>query len=246
MRQVMQEVNVGGTKNIVTALLPQRHVRLVYMSSVVAVGASFDGTLLNEMSPYTLSSLQLGYFESKHEAEQIVLQAVAVHGLNAVAVNPSTIYGPGDATKASRQTQVKVARGQMPFYTSGGISVIGIEELIDAVITAGQKGQTGQRYILAGENITIQQLFELIANCSGVKAPRFYLPNAIVHGLGRVSDLLEQFGKKGPLTRETAWTATLYHWFDSSKAKKELGLRSQPAARAVEQSVKWMKDHNFI
>lgn len=246
MRAQMEQVNVGGTRHMIEAVLTTKVPRLVVMSSVTAVGASFDRVPLNESSPYNVGHLNLGYFETKHAAEKLVMDAVSTRGLNAVVVNPSTIYGPGDAKKGSRGVQVKVAQGRMPFYTHGGVSVIGIEELVEGVLAAAAKGRTGERYILSGENITIQKLFELIAQAANVSAPQIGLPNFLVHGLGQMGEVLERFGKKGPISRENAWTSTLFHWFDSQKAQKELGLKLRPAAHSIEQSVKWMKDHKII
>jgi dihydroflavonol-4-reductase len=245
-RPLMEQVNVQGTAHVVTACLQNKVRRLVYLSSVVAVGLSFDGQPLNEESPYTISKLNLGYFETKHKAEQIVFKAVQTSGLDAVAVNPSTIYGRGDAKKGSRSMQIKVAQGRLPFYTSGGVSIVAVEDVIDGILAAWSKGQRGQRYILAGENILIKDLFALIANEAGVKPPSLYLPNGIVKSLGALGDKLEKFGLKGPLSSENAWTATTFHWFDSAKAKRELGFDARPAREAIQQSVSWMKETGLL
>ena len=246
MRQAMDLVNVTGTKNMVEAAVKHNIQRFVHMSSVVAVGASFDGKPLNEDSPYNVGHLNLGYFETKKAAEDLVRKSVEHSQLNAVMVNPSTIWGAGDAKKGSRKTQVKVARGKFPFYTSGGASIVAIEDVIAGIMAAWEKGKTGERYILSGENISIKDFFGYIAAEAGVKPPPVYLPNPVVHTIGKVGDLLEKIGKKGPLNSETAWTATLYHWFDSSKAQNELGLQMRPARESIAASVQWMKDNHVI
>jgi dihydroflavonol-4-reductase len=216
------------------------------MSSVVAIGASFDGTPLNEESPFNLSRLNLGYFETKRDAEIIVQQACQRGQLEAVILNPSTIYGAADAKKGSRKTQVKVAQGKFPFYTSGGASIVSVHDVVQAVLRARLSGRNGERYILSGENLTIHQLFQQIADLAGVESPKIYLPNPVVHGLGKLGDLLEKFGKKGPLNSETAWTATLFHWFDHGKASAELGFNPRPAAEALKESVDWMKQNGIL
>lgn len=245
MRPLMEQVNVGGTRHVVEALqgTPKR---LVYMSSVVAVGASFTPEPLNENSPYSISHLNLGYFETKRKAEELVITACRTGELNATIVNPSTIYGPGDAKKGSRKTQIKVARGQFPFYTSGGVSIVSVHDVVEAVLTARTKGRVGERYILSGENLSIQELFERIAQLAGVKPPSIYLPKAVVHSIGWAGDLLERLGRKGPLNSENAWTSLLYHWFDYSKAKAELDFHPRPAQFALGESVHWMKEHGLL
>ncbi len=243
-RPLMDKVNVGGTKNIIKVCEELKISKLLYFSSVTAVGAGFsDKEILTEDSPYNLKKLNLGYFETKRLAEEAVVTACKENKINASIVNPSTIYGAGDAKKGSRGTQLKVAKGTFPFYTSGGVNIISIHDVIKAAYRAFEVGKNGERYILAGENITIKQLFEIIAGCTGVKLPHIYLPNFIVKALGFIGDILEKFNKKGPLNSETAWTSTLFHWFDSSRAQKELELDPRPAKESIEESVKWAKEN---
>lgn len=246
-RQQMDQVNVQGTANVLAAMQRKNCARLVYMSSVVAVGAGRSPQeILDENSPFNIHDLNLGYFETKYQAEQLVLKAVQSKKLEAVILNPSTIYGPGDAKKGSRKTQLKVARGEFPFYTSGGVSIISIHDVVDAAMTALTRGRNGERYILCGENITIRQLFEIIAERAGVNPPKFYLPNILVHSIGKIGDKLEAIGKKGPINSENAWTSTLYHWFSHEKASRELGLNPRSAKVAIAESVDWMREHHLL
>lgn len=245
MRPLMESVNVGGTRNVAYALRGTGK-RLVYMSSVVAVGASLKPIPLNENSPYTVGPLNLGYFETKKKAEDLVMNLCGSGELNATMVNPSTIYGATDAKKGSRKTQVKVARGEFPFYTSGGVSVVSVHDVVEAVLAAKEKGRVGHRYILSGENMTIHELFNRIAELAGVRAPWLYLPNPVVRSIGLVGDTLEKLGKKGPLTSENAWTSILFHWFDHSKATAELGFQPRPAQQALSESVEWMRNNGIL
>jgi dihydroflavonol-4-reductase len=245
-REPMHAVNVVGTKNVITACRACGVRKLVYLSSVVAIGASFDGVPLNEASPYNIAHLRLGYFDTKHEAEALVRTAVLEGHLDAVMINPSTIYGPADAKKGSRSVQLKVARGKFPLYPPGGVSIVSVEDVIDAVIAVWQIGKPAERYIVSGENLLLKDVFEQIAGFAGVKPPSITMPRPVIFGLGAVGDLLEKIGKKGPLNSETAWTSTLYHWFDNTKAQRELGLKFKPASYALEQSVRWMKDNHLL
>ena len=246
-REKMTSVNVDGTKNVIQACLSNNVPRLIYMSSVVAVGAGFSPhEILNENSKYNVHHLNLGYFETKHAAELLVLEAVRERNLNAVILNPSTIYGAGDARKGSRKTQLKVAQGKFPFYTSGGVNVVNVEAVIAAVIEAWRSGRSGERYILSGENLTIQQLFSFIAKVAGVKPPKHKIPNFALHGLGLFGDTLDLIGLKGSFSRENAWTSTLYHWFDNSKAKRELGFNPKSAEYAIQKSVGWSRAQGLL
>lgn len=246
-RALMEKVNVTGTDNIIRACLANKVSRLVHLSSVVAVGAGFTSKdVLNEESAYQIAHLNLGYFETKRKAEQLIQQACQNQGLNAVMVNPSTIYGAGDAKKGSRKTQVKVAQGKFPFYTSGGVSVVAVEDVIDGIMLAWAKGKSGERYILSGENLSIRELFEMIAECAGQKPPSIYLPKALLFILGFLGDIKSFFGFTSSLSTENAYTATMFHWFDHSKAKRELGFNPKPARFAITNSVAWMQKNGIL
>ena len=246
-RKKMELVNVEGTKNVIEACLGLKIPRLIYMSSVVAVGAGFSAQdILDENSKFNIHDLDLGYFETKYAAEQLVLGAVNSRGLNAVILNPSTIYGAGDARKGSRKTQLKVAQGKFPFYTSGGVNVVNVEAVIAAILSAWKIGKSGERYILSGENLTIQELFRLIADAAGKPAPTKRLPNFVLHLFGTLGDFMDLLGLKGPLSKENAWTSTLFHWFDNSKAKRELNFNPEPARVAIKSSVDWMRSQGLL
>lgn len=245
-RAMMEKVNVKGTRKVVDACVTHRIQELVYLSSVVAIGASFDGTPLTEESEYNIDHLNLGYFQTKHAAEKIVVDAHKEHGIRTYILNPSTIYGAGDALKGSRKTQIKVAQGKFPFYTPGGVNIVSIKDVLYALRVIVEKGTPGERYIIAGENITIKELFQLIAHCSGVKPPTVGLQKWMIKILGQVGELLALFGLKGPMSSETAWTSTLYHWFSNEKAKKELGLNPRSAQEAISESVNWMKQQGVL
>jgi dihydroflavonol-4-reductase len=246
-RAQMEKVNVQGTANVVEACRAAGVRRLVHLSSVVAVGAGFTpADVLNEESPYNISHLNLGYFETKHQAEILVKEACQKNRVDAVILNPSTIYGPGDARKGSRKTQLKVAQGKFNFYTAGGVNVVAVEDAVDGIISAWKKGRTGERYILAGENLLIKDLFAMIAKEAGQPAPQKLLPSGLLHALGIAGDLTAALGLPSSLSRENAWSATLYHWFDSSKAQRELDFKPRPAEMAISQSVKWIRENGLL
>lgn len=246
-RPMMDKVNVQGTKNVVEACSENNVRRLVHLSSVVAVGAGFTpDQVLNEKSEYNLKHLNLGYFETKRLAEEIVKDAVIKNKLDSVMLNPSTIYGAADAKKGSRKSQVKVAQGKLKFYTSGGVSVVAVEDVVDGIMAAWKKGRSGERYILSGENLTIKDLFKTIAELAGQPPPPWLMPGWALHGIGAVGDVMSQIGLPSPLSRENAWTATLFHWFDSQKAKNELGFNPQSAKIALSKSVAWMEKNGLL
>ena len=245
-RPLMDQVNVQGTANVIQACADLKVSQLLHLSSVVAIGAQTKPIAMTEDFNYNLHHLNLGYFETKKMAEDLVLSAVKEKKIQAICVNPSTIYGSGDAKKGSRKTQVKVAQGKFPFYTSGGVNVVAVEDVIEGILLALKNGKNGERYILCSENMRIKELFEKISYFAGVKPPRLKIPNIALHGLGIVGDTLNSLGIPVGISRENAYTATLYHWFNCQKAKTELKFFPKPSDYALENSVRWMKDNNYI
>lgn len=246
-RPLMEQVNIGGTKNLLKACKEKGIKDFVYLSSVVAIGAGFKpDQILNENSPYNISHLRLGYFDTKHEAEKLVIEAHEKGDLEAVILNPSTMYGAGDSKKGSRKTQLKVAQGKFPFYTHGGVNVIAVEDAITGIMTAWKGRHAGERFILSGENLLIKDLFSLIALEAGAKAPSIGIPNSVIFGLGRWGDFKHSMGRPASLSVENAWSSTLYHYFDNTKAKKVLGLQPRPAKLAISASVAWIKAQGLL
>lgn len=243
---LLQKVNVQGTQNVVDICTELKTDQLLHVSSVVAIGASTTPVLLNENSFYNVGHLNMGYFETKKQAEEIVRHAVSAGKIRAVCVNPSTIYGSGDAKKGSRKTQVKVARGKFLFYTAGGVNVVAVEDVVEGILLALKNGRNGERYILAGENFSIKSLFEMISGFAGVKAPPLYMPTPILKAIGFAGDILEPHGINLGVSRINALTASMFHWFDSTKAQMELGFKPRPSKIAIENSVKWMKDNGYL
>lgn len=240
-RSLMEKVNVDGTANVIDACITHKTPQLLHLSSVVTIGASFKPEPIDETFHFNLSKYNLGYFETKRQAEEMIVKAVQNDKLNAFIINPSTIYGAGDATKGSRKTQIKVAQGRFGFYPPGGVNVVYAKDVIKAIDLCLEKGQPGRRYIISGDNLTIKELFKIIAKAAGQPAPSKPIPRFVLSSLGLIGDLMKKMGKETSLSSETAVTSSLYHWFSNQRAKKELGFQPTPSEFAIKESVEWMK-----
>lgn len=245
-RALMDHVNVQGTANVIEACRKQNVTQLLHLSSVVTIGAENKPQVMTEQSAYNIHHLNLGYFETKKNAEDLVIKAARENQIKAICVNPSTIYGAGDAKKGSRKTQVKVAQGKFPFYTLGGVNVVAVEDVVEGILLALKNGKNGERYILSSENMYIKDLFAKIAACANVSPPKFQIPNYALFGLGILGDALNSVGIKAGVSKENAYTASMFHWFDCTKAKTDLGFKPRSSDSAIENSVRWMKDNKYI
>jgi dihydroflavonol-4-reductase len=239
-RAAMEQVNVQGTKNVLEACKARGVGRLLHASSVVTIGASRTPIALNEDSTNPIADLRLGYFDTKLQAEKLVLEADRRGEIEAYLINPATIYGPGDARKGSRATQLKVVAGRFPFYPPGGVNIVHIDDVVDMTIKICQARARGKRYIISGENVTIKDLFVRLAGLAGVRPPLIPLSRRAIFAMGRMGDALERIGQKGPLNSETAWTSTLYHWFEPKNITAEFGFRPRSADEALALSVRWI------
>ncbi|HET6204707.1 MAG TPA: NAD-dependent epimerase/dehydratase family protein [Planctomycetota bacterium] len=227
------ETNVLGTRAVAAAALRVGARRLVHTSSVAAVGIRDGPTLLDESSPYSAAPLDIGYFETKRQAEGEVARAVE-RGLDAVTVNPSVVLGPGFGRGNSGAIVLAVAKRRIPFVPPGGVNCVGIDDVVSGHLLALERGRRGERYILGSENLTYGALFERIARLAGVRPRGRSVRGGLLLGFVRALRALDRLGLVGRRLRPEA-LATLgrYLWFDSGKARRELGWTPSPIDAAI-------------
>ena len=240
------EANVRGTRAVAAAALRVGARRFVHTSSVAAVGICEGPVLLDETSPYNASFLDIGYFETKREAETEVLRAVE-RGLDAVIVNPSVVLGPGFGRGNASAIVLAVAKRRIPFVPPGGINCVGIEDVVSGHLLALERGRTGERYILGSENLNYGALFERIARISGVRPPGRSITGGLLPAFVRALRGLDRLGVVGRRVRPEA-LATLgrFLWFDSAKAQRELGWRPSPIDGAIRATLEDFRERGLL
>lgn len=247
-RSVMEKVNVEGTKLVLEKIrLSTSKPKLIHLSSVVAVGAGLNpDMILDETSKFNVSKFDLGYFETKKKAEDLVFEYEKEHKLFALCLNPSTIYGPRDMNKSSRKGQLSMARGTLKFYPVGGVSIVHVNDVCEALIKASTLGESGERYILSGDNITIYDLLKQIAKISYQKPPRFKLSKVLLLSLGLLGTFLSKLKIKTGLSYEKMKVLTMYHWFNSKKAQDKLEFKPTSHLKCLEDSLNWAKEQGML
>ncbi len=245
-REMMDKINVDGTAALLDACITHKIQKVLHLSSVVTIGANIKPEPIDETFEYNLAKYNLGYFETKRLAEELAINAFKQNGLPVYLINPSTIYGAGDGTKGSRKTQIKVAKGTFKLYPPGGVNVVYAKDVIKAIHLCLEKGQPARRYIISGDNLTIKELFAMIASVAGVPAPNIPIPRFFMKGMGHFGDFIRYLGAETSLSSETAITASLYHWFNNQRARDELGFKPTPARTAIEESISWMKQQGLL
>jgi dihydroflavonol-4-reductase len=233
--------NVIGTRNVLQAAKKAGTKRLVYTSSVSAIGVPPRGKLANEETTTTVEALVGDYKKSKFLAEQAVRQAAA-EGLDAVIVNPSTPIGPYDIKPTpTGEIIVRFLQGRMPAYVDTGLNLIDVEDVARGHILAWQKGRTGERYILGNRNMAFKEMLDILAAITGKPAPRIAVPHAIPLAVAYVDELIlgRWFGKRPEVSYTSVKMSREAMYYDSSKAVRELGLPQSPVENAIRKAVDW-------
>ncbi|GAB2837875.1 Rossmann-fold NAD(P)-binding domain-containing protein [Ferruginibacter profundus] len=217
----MFKVNIEGTANVVNAALEAGVKKMVYVSSVAALGRIREDEIINETMNWTEETSNSNYGQSKYLAEMEVWRGIG-EGLNAVMVNPVVILGAGDWDGGSSQL-FKNVYNEFPWYAEGTTGFVDVRDVVEAMLQLMESDITAQRFIISAENKSFQELFNLIANAFGKKAPHKKVTPLIAAFVWRLEAIKSKFTKKDPLiTKETAKTAMAKVNFDNSKLKKYL------------------------
>jgi dihydroflavonol-4-reductase len=246
-REDVYRINVQGTRAVMEACRQAGVRRVVYTSSVAAIGIPPRGTIATEEQPYTPGSEKFVYSHSKYLAEKEVLEAVA-RGLPAVIVNPAVVIGPRDLNFISGSIIREVYRRRVPCALHGGMAVIAADDVARGHLAAAQKGRIGERYILVGENLTHRQILQIVAEVVGVPAPRLTLPRALLGPLARLMDCFNRISPWPPVVSgEQIRLSSEEFYFDGSKARCELGFQPRTTFReAVRQAFEWYKEQGYL
>ncbi len=243
----LYRANVDGTRNILKAARRGGVERVVYTSSVATIGIPADGTPGDESTPVALEAMIGHYKRSKFLAEQAALEA-AREGLSVVIVNPSTPIGPGDVKPTpTGRVVLDAAAGRMPAYVDTGLNVVHVDDVAHGHLLALSRGRTGERYILGGVDMTLEQILGEIARIVGRKPPRVRLPYALVLPMAYVAEGVAKIsGRSGRLTLEGVRMSRKRMFFSSAKAERELGYSWRPPAEALADAVRWFSARGWL
>jgi dihydroflavonol-4-reductase len=239
--------NVEGTRRLLQASGDAGAQRIVYTSSVAALGLTPDGSPATERTPSSLTDMISDYKRSKFLAEEAARELIA-SGLPVVIVNPSTPVGVGDRKPTpTGKVIVDFLNGRMPAYADTGLNVVDVEDVAAGHVLAAERGRIGQRYILGGENLTLRQLLDILSAVSGRPPVRFRAPHALALAWAYVDVGLARLnpGHVPAATPDTARLARKHMYFDSSKAIHELGLPQTPVRQALLKAVDWYRANGY-
>jgi len=232
----MQAVNVDGTRTVLAAAARAGVRRVVHTSSCATCGP-VPGRAATEADAPPSWELAIPYKRTKVEAERLALSA-ARDGLDVVVVNPTTPVGPGDRGPTPTGKMVAdVARGRARAYLRGAaLNVVAVEDVAAGHVLAFERGGSGERYLLGGENLSLRDVFATVARAAGRTPPRFGVPWALAYGAARAGDAALRLVGREPslLVVDEVRLARLPMTFDDARARGELGYESRPARQALD------------
>ncbi|MGD9545078.1 MAG: hopanoid-associated sugar epimerase [Methylocystis sp.] len=233
-------VNVRGTEIVMREAFRAGVKRIVHTSSVATLAPEGDApcTEQNRLSPERAVG---AYKRSKILSERLVEELVKNHGLPAVIVCPSAPLGSGDLKPTPTGRIVAEAlRGGIPAYVDTGLNIAHVEDVAAGHVAALRYGEIGERYILGGENLTLQELLIEISRVSGRAPPLVKLPYWPLIPLAYANEIRARFvGSEPFLNRDSLRLSTVRMFVDDSKARRELNYQTRPAAVAIAAAVRW-------
>jgi len=242
--ETIYRVNVEGTRNLVAAALAAEVQRLVYTSSIGALGVPPEGRLLDEEATFNLPPRRFPYGHSKHLAEGVVREAIA-QGLDGVIVNPAAVIGPRDVHWIGGSLLREVQRGTGWFAPPGGGCWAAATDVGLGHVLAAERGRTGERYLLGGENLTHRETVEIVAEVVGGRRPLITLPHFLMGPLAVAAGIAGR-SLHLPFSAEQVWLSARQIYCDSGKAVRELGYPQTTFRTAVEEAYTWYRERGLL
>jgi dihydroflavonol-4-reductase len=237
-------VNVRGAETAVRAAARAGVERVVLTSSAAALGEA-EGTVGSEQSPHRGSFLSV-YERSKYEGELAAFAAAALADIPLVAVNPSSVQGPGRAGGTGR-ILIAYLNGRLRAFVDTTLSVVDIDDCVEAHVLAAERGVPGERYVVSGATLTAREALELVTEISGVRREVRILPPAVARVAGTVVEgAFRVRGRKPPFCREMVRTLLHGHRYDGSRATRELGLAYTPVAETFRRTIDWARAEGLV
>jgi dihydroflavonol-4-reductase len=244
----LQKINVAGTIGLLKAAEAQKVAKAIYVSTVGVIGAESDGSPANESTPPGKGSYDNLYFRSKLEAEKEIGQFLKSHSLPVVFILPGVMVGPRDSGPTpSGRFLLDYMHGKVPGVIKGGLSIVDARDVALAMVEAVDKGRSGERYIIGGHFIDMEELLRMMEEVTGIPGPKLKVPNFLARFAGHLAVLQGRMSGKPPtITQDTVRMIQGKARFDSKKAVRELGVQFRPLRDTAADTVAWFKEHGYV
>lgn len=243
----MYKANVEGTRGLLKAAKRSGIKRVVYTSSVATMGFTSNGHLADENSPVSLENMIGPYKRSKFMAEQVALEAGRKE-MDVVTVNPTTPVGDHDIKPTpTGRIVVDFLKKKFPAYVDTGLNLVDVDECARGHVQAFEKGKSGERYILGGENLTLKQILDKLAAITGLPSPTIKVPYVVALATGVVDEVFtgRLLGKEPRATIDAVRMGKKKMFVSSAKSERELCWRQVPVDEALRRAVNWFKANGY-
>jgi dihydroflavonol-4-reductase len=244
----MYKSNVEGTRAMLEAARKNGVRRIVYTSSVATMGFTSKGHPADEDSPVSLADMIGHYKRSKFMAEQVAMEA-GRNGLHVVTVNPTTPVGEQDVKPTpTGRIVLDFLKQKFPAYVETGLNLVDVRVCAQGHIAALEKGKSGERYILGGENLTLKELLDKLGRITGLPSPNIKLPYVFAFAAGVVDEAITGRLLKGEprATVDTVRMGKKRMFASSDKAERELGWKIVPVEDALRRAVEWFRANGYV
>ena len=243
----MKQINVVGTRNLLQAAKEAGVKQVIVSSSCLAVGLNHQPEPLNETADWDKYQFNLPYALSRRQAEQESLSAEAQDDSpKIVVIEPSFTMGPEDYSGAPANQLAKlISQGKFKFGIPLGFGILDVRDYAAGALLAAEKGRHGQRYLLSGENVTLRQFIDRVANLAGEKPPGWLipLPAWLVYPLIAIIQLLSKIrGQSSPVNFTVLELWNRYAFYDTNLAQKELGWKARSLDETIRDSLQWIAE----
>ncbi len=240
--------NLAGTETVMRAARAAGVERIIYTSSVATLRVAGATAPVDETAAMRPDEAIGAYKRSKVLAERAVERMVAEEGLPAVIVNPSTPIGPRDVRPTpTGRIIVEAATGKIPAFVDTGLNLAHVDDVAEGHMLALERGRIGERYILGGQDVTLQQMLRDIAGLSGRRAPTVQLPRWPLYPLAHVAEAVARVTGKEPFITLDGLAMSRYRmFFRSDKAARELGYRARPYQEALRDALDWFRQAGYL
>lgn len=238
---LLEAVVEEGTSNVLAAARAAQ-AKVVFCSSITAIAASSQPVVFDETAEFNLTDRRLRYAHCKHAAELLCRKA-AQEGQSVVIVNPGEVYGPDDTGFITAGNLVDIAKGSPVLVTRGGATVVYVDDVAAGIARALERGRSGERYILTGENLSIPELAKLTLRLLGLERPVWALPTPLIDAIARAGTALHI---PLPFNASVIPYATRYWYMSNRKAVEELGVSFRGAEEALAPTLEWLKQAGHV
>jgi nucleoside-diphosphate-sugar epimerase len=238
------ETNVESLRRVLDVALDADLHRFVFCSTIGTIAIADGNEAVTEDKPFNWHGKGGGYIESRCAAEDLVLDYARERGLPAVSMCVSNPYGPLDWQPSQGLMVRMAALGKMPFYVRGASAeVVGIEDVADAFLLAGERGRVGERYIISERYMSNRELLETAADAVGAKPPRFGMPLAVLYVFGGILGVASRLLRRDlPMNVIGVRLSHIMTRADHGKATRELGWNPAPTADSIRRAAKFYVD----